>query len=444
LSTRQYTVQFTEPEQVSIDYFLDNLHLNKAYRPENPGSPEATAQLQEMKDRYLAYRRGWRGIPEQAIERGLHDEFYSQMKQPPQSIDVETAALCDLACPHCFRQYIVTPDKLITEELFRKVIDQAVELGIPSLKLNWRGEPLMQPLLPRFIEYAKRKGMLETVINTNAVTLDAAKARALVEAGLDMMIYSFDGGTAATYEKMRVGRFKENLFEDVFDNIARFHAIREEMGSPFPRTRIQMVLTPDSMGEVDEFRHRFSPIVDDVLVKAYEERGWGLEVYSGEKREMLLAKLAKRTKRKIKKIPQTMVWERSEGEFLLSTGRLPCQQLYQRLMVAYDGGVYMCCNDWGAEHPIGFVAETGFEDGMKDYESVLHRAQANGKGFELLGNIQMLVRTNHPEAKVTTLAEIWDSEELNRVRKSHIDGRVNDIAACRKCTFMDTFRWEPL
>ena len=85
-------------------------------------------------------------------------------------------------------------------------------------------------------------------------------------------------------------------------------------------------------------------------------------MYSGEKREMLLAKLAKRTKRKIKKIPQTMVWERSEGEFLLSTGRLPCQQLYQRLMVAYDGGVYMCCNDWGAEHPIGFVAETGFED----------------------------------------------------------------------------------
>ncbi len=176
MSTRQYTVQFTEPEQVSIDYFLDNLHLNKAYRPENPGSPEATAQLQEMKDRYLAYRRGWRGIPEEAIERGLHDEFYSQMKQPPQSTDVETAALCDLACPHCFRQYIVTPDKLITEELFRKVIDQAVELGIPSLKLNWRGEPLMQPLLPRFIEYAKRKGMLETVINTNAVTLDAANS----------------------------------------------------------------------------------------------------------------------------------------------------------------------------------------------------------------------------------------------------------------------------
>ena len=444
MNTRQYTVQFTESEQISIDYFLNNLHLNKAYNPENPGSPQAAVELQEMKDRYLAYRTGWRGIPEEAIERGLHDEFYVQMKQPPQSIDVETSALCDLACPHCFRQYIATPDKMITEQLFREVIDQAVDLGIPSLKLNWRGEPLMQPLLPRFIEYAKRKGMLETVINTNAVTLDAEKARALIEAGLDMMIYSFDGGTAETYDKMRVGRFKENRFEDVYENIARFHNIRKEIGSPFPRTRIQMVLTPETMGEVDEFRSRFTPIVDDVLVKAYEERGLNLEVYTGEKRKMLLAKLSQRTKRKVNTIPQTMVWERTEGEFLLSTGRLPCQQLYQRLMVAYDGGVYMCCNDWGAEHPIGFVSGTGYEDGMKDYDSAFHRAQTNSKGFELLGNIQLPVRSNHPETKVSTLEEIWDSVELNQVRKSHIEGRVNDVSACRKCTFMDTFKWEPL
>ena len=113
--TREYTVQFTKSEQDSIDYFVRNMTLNKAYRPERPGSPEALAQLENMRVRYVEYRAGWRGIPNEAISRGLHETFFEEMAKPPQSLDVETAALCDLACPHCFRQYIVTPDKIISE-----------------------------------------------------------------------------------------------------------------------------------------------------------------------------------------------------------------------------------------------------------------------------------------------------------------------------------------
>ena len=444
LSTRQYTVQFTESEQSSVNYFVQNMHLNKAYRPQEPGSPEAARQLEEMKARYVAYRHGWRGIPEEAIERGLHDTFYSEMKQPPQSVDIETAALCDLACPHCFRQYIVTPDKVMPEELFRRVIDQALQLGTPSIKLNWRGEPLMHPLLPQLVAYAKAQGVLETIINTNAVTLDATKAQALIDAGLDMMVYSFDGGTPDTYNKLRVGRFKENRFEDVYQNIVRFHEIRKASGSLFPRTRIQMILTPDAFGEVDEFRRIFQPVVDDVLIKAYEERGWNLELFTGDKKEALMDKLSRRTGRQVTELPQTMIWEKSEGEFMYASGRLPCQQLYQRLMVTYDGSVYMCCNDWGTEHPIGFVDQAGFTNGMKDYESVYARAQKGSKGFELLNNIEMPQRYKNPQPNVSTLAEIWDSPELNEVRQMHIQGRLNDIPACQKCTFLDTFRWEKL
>ena len=443
-TTREYTVQFTKSEQDSIDYFVVHMDRNKAYRPANPGSPEALKELEDMRARYADYRRGWRGIPEEAIARGLHDSFYAEMKKPPQSVDIETAALCDLACPHCFRQYIVTPDKIISKALFQRVIDQSVALGVPSIKLNWRGEPLLCPQLPEFIAYAKEQGILETMINTNAVTLDAAKSRALIEAGLDMMIYSFDGGTAETYNKMRVGRFKENRFEDVYENIVRFHAIRDEMGALFPRTRIQMVLTPDSMDEIDEFRRRFEPVVDDVLVKAYEERGMNLELFDQEKQDDLKARLSKRTGREVKHLSHTMVWEKPDGEFLFAKGRLPCQQIYQRLMVAYDGSVYMCCNDWGTEHPVGYIDESGYSQGMKDYQSVYQRAQKGAKGFQLLNNVEMPQRYAKTETRVTTLSEIWDSEALNNVRRTHISGKLNQIPACKKCTFMDTFSWEKL
>jgi MoaA/NifB/PqqE/SkfB family radical SAM enzyme len=442
--TREYTVQFTKSEQDSIDHFVDNMTLNKAYHPENPGSPEALAQLEVMRARYVEYRGGWRGIPNEAIARGLHETFVLEMKKPPQSLDVETASLCDLACPHCFRQYIVTPDKIISEALFRRVIDQAVEMGVPSVKFNWRGEPLMCPKLPEFVAYAKEKGILETIINTNAVTLTEEKSRALIDAGLDMMVYSFDGGTAKTYNKMRVGRFKENTFEAVVENIERFHVIRKEMGALFPRTRIQMVLTPDSRDEVDEFRRRFEPVVDDVLIKAYEERGLNMELYDEAQQEEIKAKLSAKTGRKVKNLSDAMIWEKPDGEFLYATGRLPCQQLYQRLMISYDGSVYMCCNDWGTEHPVGYVDQAGIDHGMKDYETVYMRAQKAANGYELLNNVVMPERYANTETKVTTLQEIWDSPALNEVRRKHIEGKVNSIAACKKCTFLDTFSWDKL
>jgi MoaA/NifB/PqqE/SkfB family radical SAM enzyme len=443
-ATREYTVQFTKSEQDSIDYFVGNMTLNKAYRPENPGSPEALVQLEDMRARYVEYRSGWRGIPNEAIARGLHESFVREMKKPPQSLDVETASLCDLACPHCFRQYIVTPDKIISEALFRRVIDQAVDMGVPSVKFNWRGEPLMCPKLPEFVAYAKEKGILETIINTNAVTLTEEKSRALIDAGLDMMVYSFDGGTAKTYNKMRVGRFKENTFEAVAENIERFHAIRKEMGALFPRTRIQMVLTPDSRDEVDEFRRRFEPVVDDVLIKAYEERGLNLELYNEAQQEEIKAKLSAKTGRKVENLSDAMIWEKPDGEFLYATGRLPCQQLYQRLMVSYDGSVYMCCNDWGTEHPVGYVDQAGIDHGMKDYETVYERAQKAANGYQLLNNVEMPERYANTETKVTTLQEIWDSPALNEVRRKHIEGKVNSIAACKKCTFLDTFSWDKL
>ena len=90
----------------------------------------------------------------------------------PLCVDIETAAICDLACPHCYREYILTPDKIMKFENYKKIIDEISELKVPSIKLNWRGEPLLNPNINKFIEYAKMKGILEVSINTNATNLN--------------------------------------------------------------------------------------------------------------------------------------------------------------------------------------------------------------------------------------------------------------------------------
>ena len=161
----------------------------------------------------------------------------------------------------------------MSKELAFKIIDQASQLNVPSMKFNWRGEPLLNPSLPEIIDYAKKKGVLETIINTNATKLNLDMAKKIINSGLDLMIYSFDGGSKKSYEKMRPGRFKKNNFNEIYENILNFHKLKIKLKSAFPRTKIQMVLTEDTFAEQDEYYSLFKDIVDDVSVKQYTERG---------------------------------------------------------------------------------------------------------------------------------------------------------------------------
>ena len=181
-------------------------------------------------------------------------------------------SVCDLACPHCYRQFIATPDKIMSKDLAFKIIEQASELNVPSMKFNWRGEPLLNPSLPEIIDYAKKNGVLETIINTNATKLNASNSEKIINSGLDLMIYSFDGGSKQSYEKMRPGRFKKNNFDEIYENILNFNELKKKMKSVFPRTKIQMVLTEDTFKEQDKYFSLFKDIVDDVGKTIYGKR----------------------------------------------------------------------------------------------------------------------------------------------------------------------------
>ena len=150
--------------------FIEYLNLNKTF-----SKVEKIKALDNFKKRFQVYRTNWKLNPTNAYKDG---DFKNYL---PLCLDIETASICDLACPHCFREYIITPDKIMNFELYKKIIDTAVKWKVPSIKLNWRGEPLLNPKLPKFINYAKTKGILEVSINTNATNLDKKKSNELIE-----------------------------------------------------------------------------------------------------------------------------------------------------------------------------------------------------------------------------------------------------------------------
>ena len=136
-----------------VRYMIDNMHLNKAYLSLSKNTQNKEQLLSKLKKDYKIYRERWVNVH----ENYKNDQNFSSGNKllSPLSIDIETAAICDLACPHCSREYIITPDKIMKFELYKKIVDECVKLEVPSIKLNWRGEPLLNPKIDEFIKYAK-------------------------------------------------------------------------------------------------------------------------------------------------------------------------------------------------------------------------------------------------------------------------------------------------
>ena len=436
-------------EKMRVTWMLKNMHKNKTFKylSKKGDFKYNKKYLNNLKERYISYRKQWRGNAKFAIDNELIDEKFNSSDLKPLCIDIETASVCDLACPHCYRQFIATPDKIMSKDLAFKIIDQASKLSVPSMKFNWRGEPLLNPALPEIIDYAKKNGVLETIINTNATKLNLEMSKKIIDSGLDLMIYSFDGGSKKSYEKMRPGRFKKNNFDEIYNNILNFSKLKKETQSIFPRTKIQMVLTDDTFKEQDEYFSLFKDIVDDVSVKQYTERGGKLKDVSEEYVRAAcsnenIEKL--NTNSDFKRInPNSEIMKDSDGNLFVSKGRLPCEQPYQRMLVTYDGRVSMCCYDWGSMHPVGYVDKLAIDIGEKEYEKIKKKADDKIKGFDLM-KLEMPKIFNEPKKEVKTIEQIWYGKEINNVRSKHSKNLLEEVPICKGCPFKETYDWQKI
>ena len=199
-----------------------------------------------------------------------------------------------------------------------------------------------------------------------------------------------------------------------------------------------MVMTQETRNEVDEFYKLFGDIVDDVTVTQYNERGGNLEDLDTLNKE----KLEKYFKKE--KLPHNTPYIVGlEGDTYISEGRKPCEQLFQRLMVTYDGSVGMCCHDWGAQHSIGYVSKEAFEND-KITNDLEKKIKNNERGFSLLKNAKKPKKYNSPQKKISKLKDIWTGSELYSVRKKHFEKKINDVDVCKNCSFKDTYAWKKI
>ena len=108
------------------NFMIKNMQHNSAYKHyllQNNLNDQSFSILKEFKFRYSEYRRKWKSQPTLAFKMLNNEKEYDRLLNEikPLCIDIETASICDLACPHCYREYLITPDKIMDENLYKNI-----------------------------------------------------------------------------------------------------------------------------------------------------------------------------------------------------------------------------------------------------------------------------------------------------------------------------------
>jgi radical SAM protein with 4Fe4S-binding SPASM domain len=260
----------------------------------------------------------------------------------PFTVSIEPTTSCNLRCPECpsgLRQF-TRPTGALSLELYRDIIDQ-LSPGLFYLILYFQGEPFLNPLFFKMVEYARRK-RIYTATSTNAHFLNDNFARKTVESGLDRIIISLDGLDQESYEKYRAGGSVEKVLEGT-RNLVRW---KKELKSRTPYIILQFIVFSTNEHQVGELKKVARELgVDKLELKT-------AQVYNYEDGNDL-----------IPSNPDYARYKKENGKFRIDNPlNNHCLRMWRGCVITWDGLVVPCCFDKDGSHRMGDLKINSFDE----------------------------------------------------------------------------------
>jgi len=260
----------------------------------------------------------------------------------PFTVSIEPTTSCNLRCPECpsgLRQF-TRPTGALSLELYRDIIDQ-LSPGLFYLILYFQGEPFLNPLFFKMVEYARRK-RIYTATSTNAHFLNDNFARKTVESGLDRIIISLDGLDQESYEKYRTGGSVEKVLEGT-RNLVRW---KKELKSRTPYIILQFIVFSTNEHQVGELKKVARELgVDKLELKT-------AQVYNYEDGNDL-----------IPSNPDYARYKKENGKFKIDNPlNNHCLRMWRGCVITWDGLVVPCCFDKDGSHRMGDLKINSFDE----------------------------------------------------------------------------------
>lgn len=277
----------------------------------------------------------------------------------PNRVTIELTNRCNVACTFCHRQVIDMPIGDMSEELYKKIIDEMAEHTPIKMVPFFRGESIMHPQFIEFMRYAKEKGIGPIQLFSNGLAFDKEIAEAVIEAGVDFVSFSLDTLNSEIYKNSRVLGNLDISMEHVrqFGTLCKEY---REKGIAVPQVQVSTVDLDIYKAEQQAFVDYWKQYVD--IVRIYEEH----DENGGFVKKEVSDRLRYISERK------------------------PCHKLYNDMIIYWDGRIALCNYDWDEKHAIGDVNQQ-------------------------------------------SLAEIWNSDEFNKIRHMHETDTISEDYICNKC-----------
>jgi len=258
---------------------------------------------------------------------------YFDLLEFPTHFEIETINACNARCPMCTINEWNKEEKMMSEILFNKIVDELSEYSstIKRVNLYRDGEPLLDLKLEQRIKLLKSKKIKEIAISTNCSLLTESRSKELLESGLDMITMSIDSLDKSTYEAIRV-----NLnFEKSINNVKNFLRGRNELGSNC-KVWIRMIRQKSNIDEFDQYEKYWleTGLLNTSLDRVYYHNifNWGgqLNGFDG-------------------------ISENTEK-------LLPCVALWSLMPIFANGDVPMCNVDFNCNHKMGNLFESSIKE----------------------------------------------------------------------------------
>lgn len=276
--------------------------------------------------------------------------------RPPACLYVETTNHCNAKCVICSHPFMTRVKQTMEKGVFEKAIDQAVALGIERVQLNATGEPLLDKQIAARISYAKSRGIAYVGIFSNASILTAERGEQLLGSGLDLIVLSVDGLTAAEFERTR----PPLKFDEVYENIVRFCRQKRASGSDKPEIRIQITPIDQDVATIRQ-THAFAELTELADRVMFTPPAF-VHDWTGNVPAAASASIVNRP----------------------STATLPCSRLYNTMTILSDGRIPVCSLDYEGRLELGDLRKSDLGEIWK-------------------GDSFAAVRSAHEASKVSTL-----------------------------------------
>jgi len=220
----------------------------------------------------------------------------------------------------CPRESMTRPQGFMDIDLYRSIIQQAVECGVTKVALENYGEPMFDRQLFDRAKFAQSLG-LETSTITNGSLMFKLQCRQVLSY-FDIIRISLNGMTAETYGKIHRGLD----FYTVIENIDTLLSLKKHYDAK-TKILLSFVMTHENKGDVIGFIKKYESLVDRLSV--WKPHNW---IYGRQYRK---ASEAKRTCGR----PET-----------------------GPIQVQWDGKVVPCCFDYDSRMVLGDLNHQSLED----------------------------------------------------------------------------------